>query len=170
MPEKFEYPILRALQPCPRSLPDEDFFYCAYCIGRRFHFVRGEGARLFITDYRELSVDKSRNILGNVLIVNRFAQPDEMEESVANGAGSRTHSRISTVSNSKSSLFLSLSLRLSFFLCFSLFLTRWIESESLLAMPRARSSGESRGTINLDIPLDITWPRLATVDKFYRAC
>jgi hypothetical protein len=38
--------------------------------------------RLFITDYGELSVGKSRNILANALIVNRFAQPDEMEERV----------------------------------------------------------------------------------------
>lgn len=37
---------------------------------------------LFIMDYGQPSVDKSRNISVNGLIVNRFAQPDEMKENV----------------------------------------------------------------------------------------
>lgn len=146
--------------------------------GRGFYFVRGEKAALYY-DCAVLPVDKLRNISVNAPIVNRFAQSAEMEET-SNGAGSRAFSDIDRIDHSAvclplsfSHFSLSLSLpffsfSLSFSLHLSLFLALRIQSESLPAVPRGRSSGESRSTINLDIPLDITWPRPATADKFYR--
>lgn len=133
----------------------------------RFYFVRGEGAALYyglrkafrrqIAEYfGEYSDRKSIRSAG------RDGGENVEWGRITRILGYRSYRPAFSFSLRYHSLPLSLSL--------SLLLTSRIQSESLSAVPRGRNSGKSRGTINLDIPLDITWPRPATADKFYRAC
>lgn len=78
--EKFKCPSFFVLISCCTWPNDEKFFLIIAVAEDCISFAVKK--RSFITDYGQPSVDKSRNISVNGLIVNRFVHPDEMEESV----------------------------------------------------------------------------------------